>query len=156
MPILKLAKSTGVGLKHFVGFRASRVKMRTYLAKLQRSDGAVTKAKVVGLMGLYAIYKGSPVGLAINIMDSAEYGVKDYKHRNAVHMATDNIEDDLEDLLVNTGMSADAAKRTMKLVRNGSYVDKDVAYMGPEDRAAFTRLIAELSNENGGTVNFGF
>lgn len=75
-------KATGHGLKHFFGARESRGDYQGLGRSFRRSDSKVRKAEVLVTMGMYAVYKGSPIGLPKNIC--VRQGQAGYRQAGAV------------------------------------------------------------------------
>lgn len=70
----RLAKATGAGLRHFFGARESISQQKSLGRQFKAADSRVSKTKILAVMGMYAVYKGSPIGLGKNIADSIKVG----------------------------------------------------------------------------------
>ena len=70
----RLAKATGAGPRHFFGARESISQQKNLGRQFKAADTRVSKTKILAVMGMYAVYKGSPIGLGKNIADSIKVG----------------------------------------------------------------------------------
>ncbi|MBN8737576.1 MAG: hypothetical protein J0H27_15085 [Xanthomonadales bacterium] len=139
-------KATGHGLKHFFGARDSRDSLKQLGGQFGRASTKVEKAEILAMMGMYTVYKGSPIGFAKNIYDSIKVGQWKYgdlrSHQQNVDEFLDNIQ------------MSDEGKRTVaKIVCSGSS-SSAVAGLSPTDAAAFRQFEADLHIAAGNCVNF--
>jgi hypothetical protein len=139
-------KATGHGLKHFFGARESRDDYKALGRSFKRTNSKVRKAEVLATMGMYAVYKGSPIGLAKNIYDSIKVGKWKY---GDMKRHGENVEEFLD----NTHMSEDGKRAVARMMRNGGSTDA-IADLSPADAAAFRQFETELHIEAGHCVNF--
>jgi len=139
-----LMKATGHGLKHFFGARDSVADYKK-MGQAVRDGNKVTKAKVMALMGMYTVYKGSPIGLGRNIRDSIKVGRWKYadvkRHQGNV-----------EELLAGTNMSDEGKRAVTALMMHGS--DDAVAGLSPADAGVLKNLETDLHIAAGHCVNF--
>lgn len=61
----KLMKATGVGLKYFFGARDSISTLKERGRQFSAAKTKLKKSEILAIMGMYAIKKGSPIGLVI-------------------------------------------------------------------------------------------
>ncbi len=138
-------KATGYGLKHFFGARDSRDDYKAMGRKFKQSGTTLSKAEVLATMGMYAVYKGSPIGLARNIRDSIKVGR--WKHGDMKrHQAN------VDEVLAATNMSDEGKRAVAGLVLGGSA--DAVANLSPGDAAAFKQLETDLHIVAGNCINF--
>jgi hypothetical protein len=139
-------KATGHGLKHFFGARESRDDYKALGRSFKRTNSKVRKAEVLATMGMYAVYKGSPIGLAKNIYDSIKVGTWKYgdikKHQGNV-----------DEVLAQTNMSDEGKRAIAKLMQSGGSGDEE-ANLSVADAAEFKRLENELHIAAGNCINF--
>lgn len=143
----KLSKAVGHGLKHFFGARASVSRVKDMKRQFKASNDGVKKAQIIALMGMYAIYKGSPIGLGKNIADSikvAKWNYSDMKRH----------QDNVGDFLAATNMSEEGKRVVANLVLQGGSNDDAVAKLTPADVAEFLQFETELNIEAGNCINF--
>lgn len=139
-------KATGHGLKHFFGARDSRDDYKAMGRKFKQSGTTLGKAEVLATMGMYAVYKGSPIGLARNIRDSIKVGK--WRHGDIKrHQAN------VEEVLAATNMSDEGKRAVASLVQHGGSADA-VANLSPGDAAAFKQLETDLHIAAGNCINF--
>jgi hypothetical protein len=138
-------KATGHGLKHFFGARESRDDYKTMGRAFKRA-GKVRKAEVLATMGMYAVYKGSPIGLAKNIHDSIKVGI--WKHGDLR-----NHQNNVDEVLAQTSMSDEGKRTIARLVQAGGSADLE-ADLSVADAAEFKRLENELHIAAGNCINF--
>lgn len=143
----KLMKATGAGLKHFFGARESISQQKNLGRQFKAADTKVKKSKILAVMGMYAVYKGSPIGLAKNISDSVNVGKWKYSDLKEQQR-------DVDALLANAGMSAQGSEAVSRLVRNGASDGEVYAHLSPQDAAIFDGLENDLRIEAGHCVNF--
>jgi hypothetical protein len=143
----KFAKATGAGLKHFFGARDSISQEKNLGRQFMAANTKVKKSKILAVMGMYAIYKGSPIGLAKNISDSVKVGKWRYSDLKQQQQ-------DVDAFLANAGMSAQGAEAVSRLVRNGSSNDEMYANLSPNDAAILAGLENDLHIEAGHCINF--
>ena len=139
-------KATGHGLKHFFGARDSRDDYKAMGKRFNKSDTKLGKAEVLATMGMYAVYKGSPIGLARNIHDSVKVGK--WKHGDMKHHQAN-----VEEALATTQMSDEGKRAVADLVRRGGSADA-VANLSPNDMAEFKQLETDLHIAAGNCINF--
>ena len=141
-----LMKATGTGLKHFFGARESRSDAKALGRQFKAAGTTVGKAEVLATMGMYAVYKGSPIGLAKNIYDSIKVGK--WKHGDLKkHQA------DVEEFLEHTHMSPEGKQAVKRMILQGGSSD-GMTNLSPADAAAFHRVETELHIEAGHCINF--
>jgi hypothetical protein len=143
----KLMKATGVGLKHFFGARESISQQKHLGRQFSAADTKVKKSKILAVMGMYAIYKGSPIGLAMNISDSIKVGRWKYSDLKQQQR-------DVDTFLANAGMSAQGAEAVSRLIRNGSFDGESYAPLSAQDAAILDGLETDLYTAAGHCVNF--
>lgn len=143
----RLGKATGAGLRHFFGARDTLAQERDLNQKRKQADNVVSKAKILSVMGLYGLYKGSPIGLAMNIRDSITVGRWRYSDLKKQ-------EQDVDDFLAATGMSPDGAKAVSRLVRNGASDGEVYANLSSSDAAILRNIETDLHVEAGHCINF--
>ncbi len=140
-------KATGAGLKHFFGARASRDRLKQMGGHFKSADSRVDKSRVLALMGMYAVYKGSPIALGKNIHDSIQVGR--WKHGDLKrHQAG------VDSFLATTQMSDEGKKAVAKLVLNGASRNDTYAQLSPADAALLDAMENDLNIEAGNCVNF--
>lgn len=145
--IKRLGKATGAGLRHFFGARDTLAQEKNLNQQRKQADNVVSKAKILTVMGLYGLYKGSPIGLATNIRDSIMVGKWRYSDLK-------DQERNVDDFLAATGMSADGAKAVSRLVRNGASDGEVYAHLSAQDAAIFHNIETDLHIEAGHCINF--
>ncbi|MHB8309573.1 MAG: hypothetical protein ACYDCY_04005 [Metallibacterium sp.] len=143
----KLMKATGAGLKHFFGARESISQQKNLGRQLSAAGTKVKKSKILAVMGMYAIYKGSPIGLAKNISDSIKVGR--WKHSDLKQQQRD-----VDTFLANAGMSAQGAEAVSRLIRNGAFDGEMYTQLSPQDAAILDGLENDLRIEAGHCINF--
>lgn len=143
----KLMKATGAGLKHFFGARESISQQKNLGRQFKVADTKVKKSKILAVMGMYAIYKGSPIGLAKNISDSVKVGK--WRHSDLVQQ-----QQNVDAFLANAGMSAQGAEAVSRLVRNGAADGEMYANLSAQDAAILDGLENDLHIEAGHCINF--
>lgn len=140
-----LLKASGHGLKHFFGARASRDDYKSLGRSFRKADTSLGKAEVLAVMGMYAVYKGSPIGLAKNIYDSIKVGK--WKHDSLKrHQA------DVDEMLAGTRMSDEGRRAVADLVRRGG--SSEAVSLSAADAAEFKRLETDLHVAAGHCINF--
>lgn len=140
----KLMKATGHGLKHFFGARDSVADYKQ-MGGAFKAGNKVKKARVLAMMGMYTVYKGSPIGLGKNIADSIKVGKWKYSH-------VSGYQNDVEELLDGTNMSDEGKRAVKALIMHGS--DDAVAGLSPADAGILHDLETQLHMEAGQTVYF--
>ena len=143
----RLGKATGAGLRHFFGARDTLAQERNLNRQRKQADNVVSKAKILTVMGLYGLYKGSPIGLAMNIRDSIIVGKWRYSDLKSQQQNVD-------DFLAATGMSPDGAKAVSSMVRNGASNGDVYASLSSSDAAILRDIEADLHIEAGHCINF--
>jgi len=143
----KLMKATGVGLKHFFGARDSISTLKERGRQFSAAKTKLKKSEILALMGMYAIYKGSPIGLAKNISDSIKVGR--WKHSDLKQQQRD-----VDTFLANAGMSAQGTEAVSQLIRNGSFDGETYAQLSPQDAAILHGLETDLDIAAGHCINF--
>lgn len=138
-------KATGVGLKHFFGARQSRDTLKQMGGQLGGAS-ALKKAEILATMGMYTVYKGSPIGLAKNIHDSIQVGKWKYGDMRGHQQNVD-------DFLANVQMSDEGKRQVAEIVRNGGSSGGAVN-LSPADAAAFRQFETDLNIEAGNCINF--
>lgn len=139
-----LMKATGHGLKHFFGARDSVADYKQ-LGGQFKAGNKVKKARVLAMMGMYTVYKGSPIGLAKNIADSVKTGK--WKYGNLKQH-----QQDVEELLNGTNMSNAGKQAVAALMMHGS--DDAVAGLSPADAGILHNLEMDLHIAAGHCINF--
>ena len=143
----KLMKATGAGLKHFFGARESVSQQKNLGRQFKAADTKVKKSRILAVMGMYAVYKGSPIGLAKNISDSIKVGK--WKHSDLTAQQRD-----VDGFLASAGMSAQGAEAVSRLVRNGASDGEMYAHLSAQDAAILDGLETDLHIEAGHCINF--
>lgn len=138
-------KATGHGLKHFFGARESRHDLKTMGKQVKQSGTKLRKAEVMAAMGMYAIYKGSPIGLAKNLYGSIREGAVRYGDLKKHQV-------DLDDFLAQTGMSDEGKRAVASMVQRGGS-DAEVAHLSPRDLAEFKQLRTDMYAAAGQHIN---
>lgn len=138
-------KATGHGLKHFFGARDSRDDYKAMGRKFKKSN-KLGKAEVLATMGMYAVYKGSPIGLAKNIRDSIKVG----KWR---HGDMKRHQGNVDEMLATTQMSDEGKRAVANLVNRGGSGDAMIN-LSATDVAEFKRLETDLNIAAGNCINF--
>lgn len=105
------------------------------------------KTRILAVMGMYAVYRGSPIGLAKNISDSVKVG--EWKHSDLKAQQRD-----VDAFLAGAGMSAQGAEAVSRLVRNGASDGEMYAHLSPQDAAILDGLETDLHIEAGHCINF--
>lgn len=142
----KLLKATGAGLKHFFGARQTRDTLKDMGGQFGQAGTKLKKAEILAVMGMYTVYKGTPMAFAKNIYDSVKVGKWKY---GDVH----NHEQNLDEALDNTGMSDQGKSAVRKMVRNGGSSSAAVS-LSPADAAAFHAFETDLHIAAGNCINF--
>lgn len=140
-------KATGAGLKHFFGARASRDRLKQMGGHFKSAGSRVDKSRILALMGMYAVYKGSPIALGKNIYDSIKVGK--WKHGDLRKHQSD-----VDSFLAGTQMSDEGKKAVAKLVLNGASRSDTCAQLSPADVALLDAMENDLNIEAGNCVNF--
>ena len=143
----KLAKATGAGLKHFFGARESLSQQKSLGRQFKAADTRIKKSKILAVMGMYAIYKGSPIGLGKNIADSVKVGK--WKHSDLKRQ-----QEGVDEFLASTGMSPPGAEAVSRLIRNGASGDDVYANLSQNDALILAGIESDLHVEAGHCVNF--
>lgn len=145
--VKRLGKATGAGLRHFFGARHTLAQEKNLNEQRKQADNRVSKAKILAVMGLYGLYKGSPIGLAMNVRDSITVGKWRYSDLKKQ-------EHDVDGFLAATGMSSDGAKTVSRLVRNGASDGEVYATLSANDAAILRNIEMDLHIEAGHCINF--
>jgi hypothetical protein len=145
--IKRLGKATGTGLRHFFGARTTLAQVKDLNKRRKDADNIVTKAKILSVMGLYGLYKGSPIGLAMNVRDSITVGKWRYSDLK-------DQQQDVDAFLAATGMSDEGVKTVSRLVRNGASDGEMYAHLSAQDAAVLNGLETDLHIEAGHCINF--
>ena len=143
----KLAKVTGAGLRHLFGARESISQQKNPGHQFKTADTRIKKSKILAVMGMYAIYKGSPIELAKNISDSIKVGR--WKHSDLKQQQRD-----VDTFLANAGMSAQGTEAVSRLIRNGAFDGEMHTQLSPQGAAILDGLENDLRIEAGHCVNF--
>lgn len=141
----KVMKATGYGLKHFFGARDSRKDFKTMGRQFSQAGTKLRKAEVMAAMGMYAVYKGSPIGLAKNIHDSIKQGRWKYGDMQ-------NHQANLDEVLDGTRMSEQGKRAVAELVRRGGSED-EAANLSPADLAEFAQFRTDMYIAAGHHIN---
>jgi hypothetical protein len=139
-------KATGHGLKHFFGFGQSRATLKHLGGRFGRASTAVKKAEILAVMGMYTVYKGSPIGFAKNVYDSIKVGK--WKYGDLRHH-----QQNVDEFLDNIPMSDDGKRKVAEIVNSGSSSGAG-ASLSPADAAAFRQFETDLNITAGNCVNF--
>lgn len=140
-------KATGAGLKHFFGARASKDRLKQMGGHFKSAGSKVEKAQILALMGMYTVYKGSPIALGKNIHDSIKVGK--WKHGDLRRQQAD-----VDSFLASTQMSEAGKKAVAKLVLNGASRNDTYAQLSARDMALLDAMETDLHIEAGNCVNF--
>lgn len=143
----RLAKATGAGLRHFFGARESIGQQKNLARQFKAADTRVSKTKILAVMGMYAVYKGSPIGLGKNIADSIKVGR--WKHSDLKRQ-----QEEVDALLAGTGMSPQGIAAVSRLVRQGASGDEVYANLSPNDAQILAGIENDLHVQAGHCVNF--
>ena len=143
----RLAKATGAGLRHFFGARESISQQKNLGRQFKAADSRVSKTKILAVMGLYALYKGSPIGLGKNIADSIKVGR--WKHSDLKRQ-----QEQVDAFLASTGMSPQGVDAVSRLLRQGAQGDEVYANLSPNDAQILAGIENDLHVEAGHCVNF--
>ena len=143
----RLAKATGAGLRHFFGARESISQQKNLGRQFKAADTRVSKTKILAVMGMYAVYKGSPIGLGKNIADSIKVGR--WKHSDLKRQ-----QEEVDAFLAGTGMSPQGVAAVSRLVRQGASGDDVYANLSPNDAQILAGIETDLHVEAGHCVNF--
>jgi hypothetical protein len=145
--VRKLAKATGAGLKHFFGARETISQEKDLGRQFKATGNVVSKAKILAVMGMYGVYKGSPIGLAKNVRDSITVGKWRYSDLKEQQRNVDAF-------LAETGMSKDGAETISRMVRNGASSGDMYANLSSHDASLLRDLETDLHIEAGHCINF--
>lgn len=141
----QVLKATGHGLKHFCA-RDCRDDYKAMGRRFKKSGTKLGKAEVLATMGMYAVYKGSPIGLAKNIHDSIKVG--QWKHGDIKqHQAN------VEEILATTQMPDEGKRAVADLVRRGGSGGWTVN-PSANDMMEFKQLETDLHIAAGHCINF--
>lgn len=140
----KLMKAT---VKHFFGARESVSQQKNLGRRFKAADTKVKTSRILAVMGMYAIYKGSPIGLAKNISDSVKVGK--WEHSDLKQQQRD-----VDAFLATAGMWAQGAEAVSRLVRNGASDGEMYAHLSAQDAAIPDGLETDLHIEAGHCINF--
>lgn len=140
----KLMKAT---VKHFFGARESVSQQKNLGRRFKAADTKVKTSRILAVMGMHAIYKGSPIGLAKNISDSVKVGK--WEHSDLKQQQRD-----VDAFLATAGMSAQGAEAVSRLVRNGASDGEMYAHLSAQDAAILDGLETDLHIEAGHCINF--
>jgi hypothetical protein len=145
--VRRLAKATGAGLKHFFGARETVSQQKHLGRQFKQAGNVVSKAKILAVMGMYGVYKGSPIGLAKNVHDSIVVGKWRYNDLKDQQRNVDAF-------LAETGMSPEGAEVLSRMVRNGASDGDMYANLSSQDAAIFHGIETDLHIEAGHCINF--
>lgn len=145
--VRRLAKATGAGLKHFFGARETISQEKNLGRQFKKAGNVVSKAKILTVMGMYGIYKGSPIGLAKNVHDSIVVGKWRYSDLKDQQRNVDAF-------LADTGMSKEGAEAISRMVRNGASDGEMYANLSSHDAAILHGIETDLHIEAGHCINF--
>jgi hypothetical protein len=111
-------KAVGHGIKHFFWSRTGRDVLKQLHAQLKTSGKVLTKAEILALMGLYLLYKQTPISVGADIVDGIKTGTWRYGHLK-------KLEQEADEFLDNTSLSDDAKSKIRKLLKKGKYADSE-------------------------------
>jgi hypothetical protein len=145
--VRRLAKATGAGLKHFFGARESISQEKNLGRQFKQAGNVVSKAKILAVMGMYGVYKGSPIGLAKNVRDSVVVGKWRYNDLKDQQRNVDAF-------LAETGISQEGAETISRMVRNGASDGDMYATLSSHDAGILRGIETDLHIEAGHCINF--
>ncbi|MFA6232471.1 MAG: hypothetical protein WC617_20230 [Rhodanobacter sp.] len=111
------------------------------------ADSRVDKSRILAPMGMYAVYKGSPIALGKNIYDNIKVGR--WKHGDLRKHQFD-----VDSFLAGTRMSDEEKKAVAKLMLNRASRSDTCAQFSPVDVVLLDAMENDLNIEVGNCVNF--